>query len=71
MTKFIVDVDLNPREAEKLLNDALIGIFHSVDRVEKVGALYSAPAGALMSTKIHLLKFELEDGTELYAKVTS
>lgn len=37
MAQFVVEVDLYPAEAEKLLHDALTGISHCVTQVDQIG----------------------------------
>lgn len=39
--KFLVDIDLYPQEAEKLLSDALTGISSTIVRVDQIGEVAS------------------------------
>jgi hypothetical protein len=71
MTMILVDVALDPEEADKLLHDALTGISHTTLRVDKVGEIASDDCGYPWK-RIKITDesnvAEMEEGTPVYGE---
>lgn len=72
MTKFLVETSLWPEEAEKLLNDALTGISHTVTRVDVIGEVVSDCNGYPWKKIVHRYDrdvAQLSEGSPVYGEV--